>query len=53
MSLLGLGAVPLLLVGAAAFVLYPQMIRRPPAAAYAVPRSAEEANLQSRSRGHL
>src|SRR5207244_4516485 len=44
-SLLGVGAVALLLAGAA-FVLYPQVLKRPPAATYPAPRSAAEANLQ-------
>src|SRR5437870_13737338 len=45
-GLLGVGSVALLVVGAAGFVLYPQVLRRPPIATYPMLRTAEEANLQ-------
>src|SRR5881628_2360095 len=34
------------MIGAAAFVLYPQVLRHPPKATYPMPRTAGEANLQ-------
>src|SRR5687768_7437007 len=40
---LGIG---LLLTGAAAFVLYPQILKPPPKADYSAAQSTEEANLQ-------
>jgi hypothetical protein len=36
----------MLLMGGAAFILYPEVLRSPPAAAYPTPANAEEANLQ-------
>jgi hypothetical protein len=43
---LGIAAAGLLLLGGAAFILYPEVLKSPPAAAYRTPANAAEANLQ-------
>jgi hypothetical protein len=44
--LFGIAATGMLLLGGAAFILYPEVVRSPPAAAYRTPANDEEANLQ-------
>ena len=44
--LVGIAAAGLLLMGAAAFILYPEVLKSPPAATYPKPTNVAEANLQ-------